>query len=252
MVSPREAGRCWLDNQVTLPDGTVLPIQSRFTCDGLGGCRTACTRNSHCSQLTGTAHGLAKGGFGGGLAFRPLWDAIEAEALRQLCHYSPREVATTVWSYAKVGLGPSYPALFASLELEGDGVAPDRAADVAQHVVRDPRAVAVLALRRDPKALGPVVARAVQSRVQRRVLRSSAASSSASSAAAASSAPARRLVVFRVLGLDRDPPRRHGRARESFVRLVARLANRRRERRELDGHLWSASGRLELQALLPA
>ena len=40
----------------------------------------------------------------------------------------------------------------ALLELEGDGVAPDRAADVAQHVVRDRRAVAVLALRRDPKA----------------------------------------------------------------------------------------------------
>lgn len=75
-----------------------------------------------CRQITGTAHGLAKGGFARGAAFRPLWEKLCDSALSQLEYYSPREISTTAWAYAKTGLGShAFPELYVSLELEARG-----------------------------------------------------------------------------------------------------------------------------------
>lgn len=71
-----------------------------------------------CRQLTSTAHGLAKSGYGHLKATRPLWDRIQGATLEQIATYSPREIATTAWSFAKVGLGQTYRDLFRALELE--------------------------------------------------------------------------------------------------------------------------------------
>ena len=73
----------------------LLPIAERT--------RQSIAREPHlfgCRELAGTAHGLATAGLGGA-QLEPLWDAIAKSGAKRISTFTPRELATTAWSFGK-------------------------------------------------------------------------------------------------------------------------------------------------------
>lgn len=57
-------------------------------------------------ELAGTAHGLAKSGFGSLDRAQPLWSEIVSASLEQIQDFTPRELATLAWSLARARQQP--------------------------------------------------------------------------------------------------------------------------------------------------